>query len=601
MSKRITPINYTSREFNSIKQDLIEYAKRYYADTFRDFNEASFGSLMLDTVAYVGDILSFYMDYQVNESFLETAIQYNNVVKIGRQLGYKFPGMGTTHGIIAAYVVVPAAATGLGPDSNYLPILRRGSTFSSAGGSKFILNQNIDFSDSNNEVVVADVNQSTGIPSTYAIRAYGQVISGENVITTIDIGDFKKFRRVEIPGNNISEILSVTDSEGHTYYEVDYLSQNTVYLEVLNQGSDRENVKTILKPIIVPRRFTVERELGRTFLQFGYGSENNLRDNLITDPANLALDVHGKSYITDTAFDPARLTKTDKFGVTPVNTTLTVRYRVNRTTRVNAAVGTVTTVNSADFIFPSIQSGATLTTANINTVKNSIEVTNQDPIVGSVSAPTVEELKNRIYGHFAAQNRAVTREDYVSLIYSMPAKLGAIKRANVVTDADSFKRNLNVYVISEDSNGRYVKTNSTIKSNLKNYIKRYKMMNDSIDILDAFILNVGVEYTIVAPVGVNKHDILQRANATLKARVADVKREIGERFYITDIYAALRTVPGILDVVDVRITRKVGGRYSNTTLFVDELIDPDGRYFDLPENVILEIKFPNADIKGTVV
>jgi hypothetical protein len=601
MPKRITPIDYTSRDFSSIKQDLIEYSKRYYSDTFKDFNEASFGSLLLDTVSYVGDILSFYLDYQVNESFLETSNQYDNLVKIGRQLGYKFNPAPTAYGTVALYIIVPSNSTGLGPDADYLPILRKGSSFSSTGGAKFILNGNVNFSDSENEVVVADVDQSTGVPNSYAVRAYGQVISGEFFSEFIEVGEYKKFRKVRLPAGSISEVVSVRDSEGHQYFEVDYLSQNTVFIEVANQGTSRNTVKTILKPVIVPRRFTVEQELGAVFLQFGYGSEENLQDNLIVDPSNIALEVHGKNYVSDTSFDPTRLTKTDKFGVAPANTILTVVYRRNLGGSINASVGSINKVNVRNLIFPSVQEGAVLTSEKQSLVLGSLEVTNQSPVVGSVDLPNSDELKRRIYGNYSAQNRAVTRQDYVSLIYSMPSQLGAIKRVNIVQDADSFKRNLNVYVISEDSNGDLVQANAALKGNVKNWIKRYKMINDTIDILDTFIVNIGIEFTAVASEGINKFDLNRAAISFLSERMTRSKKEIGERFFITEVYSLLDAVPGLLDVVDVKIVKKTGSNYSSTTLFLEELTDPDGRFIDIPENVILEIKFPNADIKGTIL
>ncbi len=601
MPKRVTPVKYTSRDFSTIKEDLIDYAKRYYPDTFRDFNEASFGSLLIDTVSYVGDILSFYLDYQVNESFLETSIQYDNLVKIGKQMGYKFNPAPTAFGSVAVYVKVPANSTGLGPDTDYLPVLRRGSTFASTAGAAYILNQNIDFSDSENEIVVADVDQSTGIPTSYAVRAYGQVISGEILTELFEVGEYKRFRKVDIPGTDIAEVISVRDSEGHQYYEVQNLSQNTVFIEVANQGTNRNTVKTILKPVIVPRRFVVDQELGAVSLQFGYGSEENLQDNLIVDPSTISLDVHGKNYTSDTAFDPTKLTQTDKFGVAPSNTTLTVVYRVNSSRSINAAAGTVTRLGKKDLIFPSVQTGAVLTNAKINSVIGSLEVTNQEPIAGSVDLPSSQELKTRIYGNFSAQNRAVTKQDYISTIYSMPGQLGAIKRVNVVQDTDSFKRNINLYVISEDANKNLIAANSTLKSNVKNWIKRYKMINDTVDVLDAFIVNIGIEFSAVAAQGVNKFDLNQAAIQFLASQLASEKREIGERFYITDIYSVLDAVPGLLDVVDVKITKKIGAEYSSTALDLDELTDPDGRFIDIPENVILEIKFPNADIKGTIL
>ena len=600
MSNKIVPIDYTSRDFNTIKSDLTEYAKRYYPETSKDFSEASFGSMLLDTVAYVGDILSFYLDFQVNESFLHTAIQYDNVARIGNQLGYKHRLAPTAHGIIALYITVPAGASGLGPDLDYLPILKSGATFSSTSGVNYMLISQVNFADEQNETVVADVDSTTGIPTSYAIRAYGQIISGEIDTETIEVGTFSRFKKIRLASQSISEIMSVVDSEGHVYYEVDYLSQNTILMEVVNRGSDRGTVKTLLKPAIVPRRFVVENTAGSTFLQFGYGSENNLSNNLIVDPSDIILDIHGKNYSSDTSFDPSKLTQTDKFGICPVNTSLVVTYRTNPRRSVNASTNTVNAIGSTDFIFPSLQAGTTLSQSQIDAVVGSIECTNQTPVVGATSTPSGAELKHRIFGHHAAQNRAVTRNDYISMIYNMPSSLGSVKRINIIQDTNSFKRNLNLYVISEDSVGNLVRTNSIIKSNLKNWINRYKMINDTVDILNAYIVNIGIDFTAVTMRGSNKFEVLENATTILNTRLAGRKMDIGERFYISDVYDILKFVPGLSDVVDVTITRKTGGNYSDTSFFLDEFIDPDGKYIDIPDNVVLEIKFPSLDIKGTI-
>ena len=600
MNDKIVPIDYTSRDFNTIKADLQEYARRYYPNTFRDFSEASFGSIMLDTVAYVGDILSFYLDFQVNESFLHTTIQYDNISKIGKQLGYKPRLAPTSHGIIALYITVPSSTSGLGPDRNYLPILKSGASFLSTNGLSYTLITEVNFADDDNEVVVADVDRTTGIPTAYAVRAYGQIISGITNTVSIETGGFSRFKRIPIPSDNLSEIVSVVDSEGHVYYEVDYLSQNTVFVQMVNRGSDRETVKTVLKPVIVPRRFTVDTTENGTFLQFGYGSEENLRSNLITDPSDVLVDVYGKNYFSDNSFDPSKLTQTDKFGIVPTNTTLVVTYRANPSTSVNSGTNTINTVSTTEFIFPKQQEGISLNQEDINSVVGSIECTNQEPVVGGITLPSSVELKHRIFAHHAAQNRAVTRNDYISMIYNMPSSLGAIKRVNIVQDTDSFKRNLNVYVLSEDSAGNFTRSNSIIKSNLKNWINRYKMINDTVDILNAYIVNIGINYTAVAMRGQNRFDLIDVANQILSERIAARKMDIGERFYISDVYNILKFVPGLSDVVDVTITRKVGGSYSDTTFFLEEFTDPDGKYIDVPENVVLEIKFPSIDIRGTI-
>ena len=228
------PIKYTSRDFNSIKRDLEDYARRYYPDTYKDFSEASFGSLMVDTVAYIGDILSYYVDYSVNESFFDTAIEYNNVLRHARRLGYKYVGRASATGIVSLYVMVPANSLGLGPDRDYIPLVKRGTTFRSQNGVGFMLVENVDFSNSAATTVVGRVNTSTGVPTHYAVRMFGRVVSGGMTQETKAVGPFERFKKVPIKNKNFSELLSVIDSDGNEYFEVENLSHNLVYREYSN-------------------------------------------------------------------------------------------------------------------------------------------------------------------------------------------------------------------------------------------------------------------------------------------------------------------------------------------------------------------------------
>ena len=276
MAKKTVPIKYTSRDFETIKKDLVEFAKRYYPDTYQDFNEASFGSLMLDTVAYVGDILSFYLDYQVNESFLNTAAEYNNVLKLARQQGYKVEGAPSSTGTINLYIVIPANVEGIGPDSRYKPIIKQGSTFKSANGVNFLLTEDVDFAHPSVEQVVSAVNTSTGNPITYALRTTGTVISGVMKSETFKIDDYQRFRKLALGLPNVSEIMLVTDSEGNEYYEVDYLSQDVIYKDVINRNcGQRHMVPSVLCDLT---QFLVDLYVERDgeispYLQFGYGSD----------------------------------------------------------------------------------------------------------------------------------------------------------------------------------------------------------------------------------------------------------------------------------------------------------------------------------------
>ena len=593
---RLVPIDYTSREFGTIKNDLVNYAKRYYPDTFQDFNEAGFGSLFLDTMAYIGDILSFYLDFQANESFLDTALEYDNIIKLGRQMGYKFRGNPSSSGFATFYVLVPAATSGLGPDRRYLPILKRGSEFKSQGGVGFLLNQSVNFKHSDNEIIVAEVNDTTGIPVTYAIKAIGEVISGELAEDIISVSDFKKFLRISLSSEHAVEVLSVKDSEGHQYYEVDHLSQNVVYRSIINKNSATDNVTALLRPFVVPRRFVVEQDKRkRTFLQFGYGSETQLTTEAVADPRTIVLKENGKDYTTDPSFDPTRLIESDKFGIAPANTRLTIVYRTNTKRNVNVASANLTRVTNPLFKFDQLSS---LNTDNVRFVVNSIEVNNEDPIIGDVSYPTTEELKRRVYDHYAAQSRAVTKQDYVSTVYSMPPQYGAIKRATIVRDDDSFKRNLNLYLISENSDGTLTVPTATLKKNVKIWLNKNRMINDTFDILNGRILNISIDFVIVADLEFNKFNTLSKAITTLRHKIKTP--DIGEAFYISDIYKMLNNVEGVLDVHSVRVKQKTGAAYADLGFDVIDHMSPDGRYFMVPKDVIVELKYPSQDIKGVI-
>jgi hypothetical protein len=596
VTKKFPPIKYTSRDFRTIKSDLVEHAKRYYSSTFKDFNEAGFGSLMLDTVAYVGDILSFYLDYSVNESFLETAVEYENVLKLGKQLGYKFQGSPAASGLVTLYIIAPANESGMGVNTRFLPILRRGSSFASINGAGFVLNEDVNFADPNNEMVVARVNETSGAPTFYAIRATGRVISGEFGEEIVEVGDLEKFRRIKLSSSDITEVLSVVDTDGHSYYEVDYLSQDVVYKIMPQRNSGIENPQSILKPIVVPRRFIVERDKSDTFLQFGAGSEGSTIADPLVDPSKVIASYHAKDYVLDSNFDPSNLLGSDKMGISPSNTTLRIIYRKNTSADVNAATDSITEVVGASMIFEN-ESG--LDAGTKESVIDSLEVTNNQPILGDVSFPSIEELKIRIKDSFATQNRAVTSEDYKSLIYSMPGELGSIKRVRVIPDPCSFRRNLNVYVISENTDGSLIPANAIIKRNLKTWLNRSKMINDTIDIYDAKIVNLAIEFVAVSDVGVNKFEVLQSAIDSLKIFYSKTY-DIGEHFSITDVYNVLNSVPGIADTTKVRITKKTGGLYSTTVFDLDSAISADGRFIDIPKNVIVEIKLPDDDIIGSI-
>ena len=594
------PIRYTSRDFDSIKQDLVSFIKRYYPDTFKDFQEAGFGSMVLDTTAYVGDILSFYLDYQVNESFLDTAGEFENVLKIAKQMGYKYQPNKTATGICSFYISVPAEAgasfeSGARPNLNYAPTLRRGTRLSSRSGIPFILTTDVDFSDTNNEIVVATRDETTGRPATYAVKAFGRVISGQTGVLRREIGDYKPFQKVVLNAANIVEILSVRDSNNRKYYEVPNLAQDVIYRRVPNNGADKAFVKYLLQPYSVPRRFEVVREAGTVNLRFGYGSEadlNTANKNVI--PSNKTLDLFGKDYITDTTFDPNTLLDSGKFGISPANTTITVIYRSNPTINVNVASRQLTVINRPLFKFPDTATNSVLRDA----VRNSIEVVNEDQITGDVSPLTSDEIKVYAGNSVFAQDRAVTPQDYKALTFKMSSGLGSVKRAVAYKDTTSLKNNVDLYVLSEDSQGKLALPTTSLKNNLKNWLSRYKLINDSVDIFDAKVLNVKFDFIAVAEDGYDRAAVLARAERDLRRYLTQNPNDIGEPIYVTKLINIVNETEGVADVIRFDVARKTGTNYSSTVYDVEGNYSSDGRKIFIPKNVIWEVKFPRQDING---
>jgi hypothetical protein len=330
-------------------------------------------------------------------------------------------------------------------------------------------------------------------------------------------------------------------------------------------------------------------------LQFGSGKSGE--SGIIADPAAVAMDVFGKSYISDMTFDPSRLTKTESMGMVPSDTVLTITYRVTNPTNSNYSVGSINSVASVSADF---NDRAALNQSTIQEVINSFEVSNEEPIVGDVTNPTPDEIKRRIYDTFPTQNRAVTQADYENMIYRMPPKYGSVKRCSVQRDPDSRRRNLNVYIISEDRNGNFTQSNSTIKNNLKTWMNNYRMLSDTIDVLDAYIINFGIEFVVQPKKDTDKFTLVDTCIQKLVTEFNQTKYFIGEPISISDIYTKLSEVEGVKSVSSVVIKNKKGDNYSSVSFDINDNTSPDGSSVVIPKNAVAELKFPSVDITGKI-
>jgi len=591
--KETPKVDLTSREFTTIKDDLIDHARRFYPQTYKDFSRGSVGSFFLDAVAYVGDMLSFYVDYSANEAFLDTAGEAQNIISHAKEMGFNSSLRNTTFGDVHIYVTVQADPVGIGPDTRYLPIIRRGTTINASNGGSFTLTNDLDFSHESAEVVVASQDPSTGAPLSFAVRMKGEVVSGIFRRHVAEIGTFSKFRKIQIPDSGIAEIVRIIDSEGNDYFEVETLSQDLVMQEV---SSGQADPPVMIKPVAVERKYTVSYSAGRVTVQFGSGSPTELNLRPIPDPATVLLDKHAKSYTTETSFDPTKITTSDTLGVGPANTTLTIIYRIVDASTANVAVGALDSVSSPVVEFRDTNS---LSTSLKNSVISSIQSFNEEAIVGSNNTITLDEIKTRTKTVYASQNRAVTKSDYEAFMYNMPGKFGSIKRVNVVRDSTSRKNKINAYIISQNSDGQLQLANRKIKENLKTWISKYKMITDSIDIFDARLVNVGINYAISIEPSANKFSVLRTCNQQLALAYSEPLL-ISEPLYLTDVYKILNSIPGVADVTNVEFVVKQGTNYSSSFVSLSSITSKDGKTIITPEDTIFEIKFLDQDIKGVI-
>ena len=599
MSKsKTTPIKYTSRDYDSIKNDLIEHAKRFYPDQWKDFSQSTINSLLIDSVAYVGDVLSFYLDYAVNESFLETSIEYDNIRKHARALGYKYSGSPNSYGIVSLYCLVPSNGNGTAPDNSYLPIIGRGTQFTATNGGVFSLTEDVRFDNENNEVVAARFDNDTGATTQFAVKAYGQVVSGVFERIQVDLTDsaFQRFRRIRVGGGTITEIISVIDGDGNKYYQVENLAQEVIFEETTNPTAASDGVLSIIKPYVASRRFVMEQDDTGTFIQFGFGSESDPQSGL-ADPSQVAIKMHGKSTISDLSFDPSKLLQTDKLGVSPSGTVLTIIAKTNTESNTNASAHSLTNITNRIVLF---ENEDLLSTIKKLEVIGSLEATNEDPIVGNGEDITSDELRQRAKTYYSTQNRAVTKQDYISMIHTMPAKFGSVKRASVINDPSATNRRMALYIISEDDQGKLTTSNSRIKSNVKNWIMQYKSLNDVIDIYDAKIVNFGIDFKVTLDQSYSDNVVMGRCINKIKEFYSD-QLYIGEPIYITTLYTILGKVEGVSDVRKVSVFQKFSGLYSSVRIDFDEALSRDGTYINTPKNVIMELKHPNLDIQGAFV
>lgn len=580
---------YTSRDYASIRPELEQFIKRYYPDSFKDFSESGFNAAMLGLLAYMGDKNNFYIDYYNNESNLFTANNRESIYRHANSRGY-VPNIGNTAvGSCSFYVRVPADGSTIAPDEDYIPSLKAGSIFSSSNQS-FILTDDVFFA--SGEVRVGDVDASTGSPTNFIIKQTGRVVSGEFAEEVFSIGTFSSFLKIRLQEQNVSEIISVTDSDGNEYFEVKNLTQNIIFVPSSPEGDGTESS---MKMVAAPRRFVFGRDSNGVFLVFGSGSDS-IEWDAVTETPQVVFSMVGKSYLSNTLFDPSHLVKHDKFGISPENTEITIVYRKSSSSDVKVGVGALNTVTSAEFQFAN---EASLDAETVSGIVSSLEVQNEEPIVGYFIYESNQELKQRIIDFNSTQDRIVNLNDYKAFVYAMPRKYGSVKRCNVIQVETDSGPEVHMFILSEDEERKLTATNSEVKNNVMTWISGSKLITDVVKIFDAYIVNLGIEFEFIAAQGRMKQKI--KVDALEAARLFYYNTlDIGEPLSISALFKVLHSVPGVLDVTRVNIFQKIGGDYSDVPYNLAAHRSADGLQYTALQNVVFEVKYPLFDVNCEV-
>lgn len=613
-------IRYTGRDFDELKAGLIEFTKRYYPSTYNDFNEASPGMMFIEMAAYVGDVLNYYIDSQLKESILLHATERKNILNLAQAFGYKPKASVPSFVDVDVYQYLPPSGSGSDtiPDLDYAMRIAPGMIVRSTyNDTEFIIQEEVNFALddylSPRTITVAEISDIDGSVKFYLAKKTYKAISATLKEKIIEFTDAVKFAKVSFDDTNIIGIQDVEDSDGNTWYEVPYLAQDTIFQQVENTiyndpdtYLNTQEVPYLMKLLRVPRRFVTRITPTGVEMQFGAGLSTSAGEELLPTPENIALSLPTGIEDTDIAFDPVSPIFTSAYGQAPSNTSLTVKYLVGGGVSANIPSNTITIVTEKVVT-------STLPSTNINlrnTIINSLQVNNPIAATGGRSEETVEEIRQNTLAQFMTQQRAVTKEDYILRTYAMPAKFGSVSKAYITPDeqdnlttadvADKIANPLaiNLYVLGYDAEKKLTTVNRAVKENLKTYLTQYRMLTDSINIRNAFIVNIGVNVSILSYPGYNANELISACIKTLK-EFFDVDRwQINEPIVFSDVFGALMKVKGVQMITQLQfenLNNELLG-YSNTVYDLKSATSK-GIVYPSYDPMIFEVKYPDNDIK----
>ena len=604
-------ITYINKDFNDIRAQLINFSQTYFPNTYTDFSPSSPGMMFLEQTAYVSDVLSFYLDNQIQETYLQYARQFDNLYDLAYMFSYKPKTTGLASVDIDIYQQVPSKVEGSSvvPDYDYSIIVGENTTVTTQNGASFIMEESSDFSiSSSNDPTEVSISQiAFGQPTYYLLKKTKKAFSGVIQTQEFTLGAFQQFPTIEINANNVGGIIDIFDSDGNQYYEVNYLGQDLIYDSIKNTNTNDPNnyqnadAPYILRTKSTNRRF-VTRFLNETTLQIQFGSGDPLQvDEQITpnsDNVGIGLPF-GENKMT-TAYSPTNFIFTNTYGIAPSNTTLTVRYLTGGGTSANVNANSINTLNTENSFFKNSNLNNTSTA---QFVFNSLAVNNPTAASGGSDGDTIEEIRQNALSNFNTQQRNVTADDYLVRALSMPSKYGDIAKAFTtkpnIKDSDVV---LDLYVLSFDNTRNLVAPSNTIKDNLKTYLNQYKMIGDSINIKNAFVINIACNFEIITLPNFNNSEVLAQCITSLQNYFNINNWQINQPIILRELTVLLDNIPGVQTVQNISIINKAGTNsgYSQYAYDINGATQSGIIYPSLDPS-IFEIKYLNEDIKGRVV
>ena len=575
--------------------------------------------------AYVGDVLSFYADTNLKESLLEQASERSNIYDIARALGYRPLNVVPAHVTLDIFQIVPAIGSGasIRPDFNYALSIKPGMRIKQAAGTSiFRTLDSIDFEFSSSfnptEITVYESDPSTLQPTYYLLKKQAPAVSGDVKTATFTFSAPVAYDKIVLPETNIIEIISVTESDGDNWYEVPYLAQDTIFESIPNLAENdpdlsiyRSSSPSLLKLKKTAKRFITRlRSDNRLELQFGAGISDNNDEELVPNPTNVGNGLSALRRSVDVDIDPSNFLYTRTYGQAPSNTTLTITYTVGNGIADNVPANVL---NSIDFIEYDEDVNSTAAIGIVNFVKNTVAVTNSVPATGAKTADSLQDIKNNAMASFATQNRLVTRDDYIIRAYSMPAKYGSIAKAYIVPDDQIAQSDyqgtripnplaMNLYVLGFNQSKQLVELNDAVKNNLQTYLDYYRILTDAVNIKDAFVINIGLDFEISVLSNYNSNEVLLNCINALK-QFFDIDRwQINQPIVLSDVFNVLVNTKGVQSVVNVNFKNLYDSDqgYSGNVYDLNAATKNNVIYPSLDPS-IFEVKFLNKDIRGRVV